>query len=110
MVEARYDGTIVSDVNIHENDILRKLNKSNVSKSPGPDGLHPCVMFETPFVICDALDVTFKKSFTSSCLPNDWKLGHITLLFKKGKRSDRSTYLDEMQKLLPSPAIGAPAL
>ena len=92
LIADRFDGALLSNIEIHRDDVLKKLCELKISKSPGPDGLHPRVLFETRFVICDALDEIFKKSFRASCLPKDWKVGHVTPLFKKGKRSNPSNY------------------
>ena len=35
------------DIECHEEKILKMLEKFNVSKSPGPDGLHPRILYET---------------------------------------------------------------
>ena len=35
------------DIEFHEEKILKMLEKLNVSKSPGPGGLHPRILYET---------------------------------------------------------------
>ena len=35
------------DIEFHEDKILKMLEKLNVSKSPGPDGLHPRILYQT---------------------------------------------------------------
>ena len=77
LIGDRVGGVSVSNIVVHRDDVLDKLKGLNVTKSPGPDGLHPRVLFETRFQICDALLLIFKKSFRSSHLPIDWKVGHI---------------------------------
>ena len=38
--------SLVRELVFNEQIILEKLNKLNISKSPGPDGIHPRVLFE----------------------------------------------------------------
>jgi len=43
------------DIEFHEDKILKMLEKLNVSKSPGPDGLHPRILYETRTKITNPL-------------------------------------------------------
>ena len=55
-------------------------------KPPGPDGLYPSLLVE----LTDELEETFQKLFTKSLvegiLPQHWKEGNITPIFKKGQK------------------------
>ena len=50
------------DIEFHEDKILKMLEKLNVSKSPGPDGLHPKILYETRNKITAPLKLTFEAS------------------------------------------------
>ena len=39
--------TTEPDIEFHEEKIFKMLDKLNVSKSRGPDGLHPRILYET---------------------------------------------------------------
>ena len=64
------------------NDIREELNRLDTSKSPGPDGAHPRVLFELREIILKPLLIIFQTSWLTSKLPEDWKLAAI---FKKLK-------------------------
>ena len=53
--------------------------KLSVSKSMGPDDIHPRVLKEMS-------DVVAEKSWLSGEVPGDWKEGNITPIFKKGRK------------------------
>ncbi len=63
-----------------------------VSKSPGPDGIHPKVLRETEEELLKPLTTVFKQSLREGKLPKDWKLGNITALFKAGSKSKCENY------------------
>ena len=50
------------DIEFHEDKILKMLEKLNVSKSPGPDGLHPRILYETRTKITNPLKLIFEAS------------------------------------------------
>ena len=56
------------------------------NKSPGPDGLHPRVLKELIGKIEVALLNICNKSLDEAKLPEDWKKGNITPIFKKGDK------------------------
>jgi len=72
--------------------ILDKLNKLNCTKSPGPDALHPRILYELREYIAYPLKLIFAESYKQKELPLDWRSANITALFKKGSRSDVSNY------------------
>ena len=67
---------------INEEDILIRLNKINISKSPGPDGLHPRILYEVRNEIVGALGIIFNHSLLNHQVPQDWRAGNISY-FKK---------------------------
>ena len=77
---------------ITEEMIAKKLNKLNVCKSAGPDGIHPRILKELSGVITTPLTLIFRKSVESAKIPKSWKTAIITPLFKKGKKEEPSNY------------------
>ena len=69
-----------------------KLEKLKTSSSPGPDGIHPRILRETARSIASPLANVFQKSLACGRLPQDWKLGSVTPIFKKGDRSLPGNY------------------
>jgi len=71
-----------SDFNICREKIEEKLTQLNTAKSPGPDCLHPRVLYETRAVIAYPLHLSYSKSLETSVLPADWKLAEVTAIHK----------------------------
>ena len=82
----------MESTDISEEDVLKCLNKLKPSKSPGPDGLHPRVLKEAAEIIAKPLSIIFNKSIEQGTVPDDWKLAHVTALFKKGKATSPGNY------------------
>ena len=73
-------------------DIKLRLNKLIVNKSPGPDMLHPRLLYETREQIAYPLKQIFECSYKTKQLPADWKSANISAIYKKGKKSDVGNY------------------
>ena len=58
--------------------------KLKISKSPGPDGIHPGVLKEVSMSLCTSLARIFETSNKTALLPEDWKCANITAIYKKG--------------------------
>ena len=74
---------------VTEENVLKRLRELNtcISKSPGPDNIHPriiCIPITTITI--------FNTSLASKTIPDDWKEGCITAIFKKGSRKHASNY------------------
>ena len=75
-----------------ETDILNRLNKLDINKSLGPDGLHPRILFEVRNEIAKGLNIIFNYSLQNHQVPQDWRTGNISPIFKKGIKTDASNY------------------
>jgi hypothetical protein len=82
----------LNDIQFSEQEILQLLLKVNVNKSPGPDNIHPRVMKECAVELSGPLFTLFRASLNEEVLPQAWKEGNITPIFKKGSRSEASNY------------------
>ena len=66
--------------------------KLNVYKPMGPDGMHPMVLKELGEVVAEPLSIIFEKSWLSGEVPDDWRKGHVTPIYKKGSKEDLGNY------------------
>ena len=64
----------------------------NISKSPGPDGLHPRILHDLYEELGKPIAIIFKNSIENKHIPNEWREGCITALIKKGSRKMASNY------------------
>ena len=72
-------------LDISKDAILKKLNKIKISKSPGPNSIHPRVLRELSQELVTPLSlIFFETSVWTGTLPNAWKQANITALHKKG--------------------------
>ena len=62
------------------------------SKSPGPDGIHNKLLIEICDFICEPLSQLFNKSIATGTVPAEWKLAHVTPIFKSGDKHDPGNY------------------
>ena len=72
--------------------VLKKLKCLNTNKSAGPDGIHPRILLEVKHEIVDALCIIFSESIIRHEIPSDWKNAYITVVHKKGSKSNVSNY------------------
>ena len=66
-----------------------------ISKSPGPDGMHPRVLSELRTVLVSPLLVIFQTSVRTGSLPaawNMWKDANISAIHKKGNKHIAGNY------------------
>ncbi|CAG2209440.1 unnamed protein product [Mytilus edulis] len=82
----------LNDINICQEDVLKKLNKLKTDKSAGPDGLHPKVLYEVRNAICYPLFLIFNKSIIEGKVPDDWKNAIVSPIFKKGQKLKPGNY------------------
>ena len=74
-----------------ESEILKLLQNLDVNKSCGPHGLHPKMLMELSATISKPITNIFNSSMCQGLVPQLWKEGNITALFKR--RSGRTRKL-----------------
>jgi len=66
---------------ISEQIILKKVNNLNVTQSPGPDNIHPRILYELRYELAIPLKILLETSYNLGQLPADWKIGNMTAIF-----------------------------
>ena len=61
-------------------------------KSLGLDGVHPRVLKELAEVVAEPLSIIFEKSWLSGEVPDDWRKGYVTPIYRKGSKEDPGNY------------------
>eukprot|EP00794_Sanderia_malayensis_P004409 gene4410-4998_t len=89
--DRRYTETL-KNIDITEDMVLKKLKKLNISKSPGPDNIHPRILKEIGGTIAKPIALIYRTSMKTGELPQQWKEAKISAIFKKGSRKLASNH------------------
>ena len=82
----------ISNIHISEERVKSKLNNLNVSKSCGPDLIHPRVLKELSQNFALPLSIIFITSLETGTLPQDWKMANVTAIYKKDEKNIANNY------------------
>ena len=72
--------------------VFDKLQSLKSNKSPGPDEWPSVILRNCAELLCVPLAMLFNKSLETGLLPKDWKIWHITPIFKKGSKVKVNNY------------------
>jgi len=64
----------------------------HANKSPGPDLIHPRILYELRNEIGYPLMRIFNCSLDTKVLPTEWKTANVSAIFKKGKKCEVNDY------------------
>jgi len=81
-------GEIVFDVN----GVQKQLERLNVNKSGGPDGIPNRVLRDLSFEIAPILTLIFQQSYNTGQVPADWSKAMVSPIFKSGDKSKPCNY------------------
>ena len=90
-INQRTDASI-PNLRINLDSVKETLQMLNVNKSMGPDGLHPMLLKELSECLAQPLTVLFNMTLDQGVLPDDWKLGNIFPIYKKGPKKIAENY------------------
>ena len=91
-IATKHVSSELNDLTVSAEEILTKLSKLDTSKTPGDDGLHPKLLYETRQEITPLLKIIFNKSLQTCTVPSAWKQSKVTALHKKGDKSNPGNY------------------
>ncbi len=79
-------------INICQDKIQNLLSNLKVSKSPGPDGIHPKFLSELNKELSLPLAKIFSESIKLAEIPSEWKIARVSAIHKKGDKKLASNY------------------
>ena len=92
LFERKAYNTALVDLSITKEKIERVLKTLDTSNSPGPDGLHPRPLTQMAEQLAEPFQALFSTSLEEGILPQGWKDGNVTPIFKKGKKHQSGNY------------------
>jgi len=90
-----------TNARLHAGNVAAAMTRENVtkfltklcpSKSIGADGVHPSVLRYCADALAPVFVHIFKLSITEGRVPDRWRLGNVTSIFKKGSRLCPANY------------------
>ena len=82
----------LTDVTFPVDAISKKVHKLKTGSAFGPDRIGPRVLQETSDILCGPLSVVFMLSLEEGVVPDNWKRGNITPIFKSGSKMTPGNY------------------
>ena len=92
VMNAEYEGPLLEELQVTPDQVQAKLRDLRPASSPGPDTIHPRVLRELAAPLCRPLADLFNHSLEEGRVPEEWKMGQVVPIYKKGPRSDPSNY------------------
>ena len=80
------------DISISAEGIDKLLVCLNQHKAAGPDKFKPIVLQTLHKELAPILQLIFQKSIDTGKIPDIWKEGNVSPIYKKGEKSDPSNY------------------
>jgi len=71
---------------------LKAIGELKPNKSPGIDNITSTYALKIKEIIAKPLTLLFNKSLETNEVPSDWKRANVTLIFKKGNKSNVENY------------------
>ena len=84
--------SVISDITVTEDGVLKLLKNIQTAKAPGPDSIPNRVLKECASELAPSITLLFQKSLDTGCLPRDWLNANIAPVYKKGDRHMPENY------------------
>jgi len=82
----------LTNFHITVNKVKEKIRKLRPAAAPGPDSIGAGLLQELQDQLAPALCIVFKKLLEDRHAPEDWKMAHVTPIYKKGPKHDPGNY------------------
>lgn len=86
------DFAVIGKVLISHDIVEKYLNRINVSKGSGPDGLHPFFIKTCSKQLSHPVFLLFKTSLTTGIMPRAWKKSFVVPIHKSGDKHNARNY------------------
>ena len=82
----------MGDITVDPKGVAKPLDRLNVHKAPGLDGLNARVLKECSNEISPILAHIFNESLARGDVPEEWRQAKVSQVFKKGEKYDAANY------------------
>ena len=82
----------IQPIRIHEPELLEQLEKLDIKKAPGPDGIPPSLLKAAQYELSGIISHLMNLSLKNYVLPDEWKLANIVPIPKESKPTELSHY------------------
>ena len=84
--------SLLFNIIITEEMVEEEIKKLKITKSPGPDDIHPLMLIQLVSYLKQPLALLFNRTLKTGVIPEDWKKGNISSIFKKGAKNCAENY------------------
>ena len=84
--------TVLSNICISEDTVLKLMKDLDVNKATGPDNLSSTFLKECRNELSNSLCMLLNKSFSEGVFPSEWKRANVVPVFKSKDRQDVRNY------------------
>ena len=78
----------MDEITVDPNGVIKQLDRLNIHKASGPDGLNARVLKECRTEIGPVLAHIYKASLAQGSVPDDWRQANVAPIYKKGEKYD----------------------
>ena len=84
--------SILDNITISPEEVLKKLYNLNPSKTASPDGIHCNLLYELCDFLCKPMARFFNRSLQDGKVPDQWRQANVSAIFKKGNKKHAENY------------------